>query len=87
MKLNLNIPLQSLSTKELDILQYVHDHSDNISSISIQQFANELNYSTSTILRFCRKLGFSGFRSLNISLKALIMRTITRSKALINHLI
>ena len=66
MKLNLNIPLQSLSTKELDILQYVHDHSDNISSISIQQFANELNYST---------------------LKALIMRTITRSKALINHLI
>lgn len=48
MKLNLNIPLQSLSTKELDILQYVHDHSDNISSISIQQFANELNYSHST---------------------------------------
>lgn len=86
MKLNLNIPLQSLSTKELDVRNST-DHSDNISSISIQQFANELNYSTSTILRFCRKLGSVAFRSLNISLKALIMRTITRSKALINHLI
>lgn len=70
MKLNLNIPLQSLSTKELDILQYVHDHSDNISSISIQQFANELNYSTSTILRFCRKLGFSGFSEFKYFLKS-----------------
>ena len=80
MKLNLNIPLRSLSTKELDILQYVHDHSDNISSISIQQFANELNYSAGS-------LASVAFRSLNISLKALIMRTITRSKALINHLI
>lgn len=67
---NLNIPLQSLSTKELDILQYVHDHSDNISSISIQQFANELNYSTSTILRFCRKLGFSGFSEFKYFLKS-----------------
>lgn len=70
MKLNLNIPLQSLSTKELDISQYVHDHSDNISSISIQQFANELNYSTSTILRFCRKLGFSGFSEFKYFLKS-----------------
>lgn len=70
LKLNLNIPLQSLSTKELDILQYVHDHSDNISSISIQQFANELNYSTSTILRFCRKLGFSGFSEFKYFLKS-----------------
>lgn len=70
MKLNLNIPLQSLSPKELDILQYVHDHSDNISSISIQQFANELNYSTSTILRFCRKLGFSGFSEFKYFLKS-----------------
>ena len=59
MKLNLNIPLQSLSTKELDILQYVHDHSDNISSISIQQFANELNYSTSTIDRKSTRLNSS----------------------------
>ena len=73
MKLNLNIPLQSLSTKELDILQYVHDHSDNIPPQ--RYFAS------------AGSLASVAFRSLNISLKALIMRTITRSKALINHLI
>ena len=61
MKLNLDIPLHSLTAKELAILQYVHDHSDQIVSMSIQTFAKEINYSTSTVIRFCRKLGFSGF--------------------------
>ena len=59
--MNLNIPLHSLSPKELEIMQYVHEHSDAIVSMSIQTFAQEINYSTSTVIRFCRKLGFSGF--------------------------
>lgn len=71
MNLNLNIPLQSLSPKELEILQYVHDHSDEIISMSIQTFAQEINYSTSTVIRFCRKLGFSGFPEFKYYLKTL----------------
>ena len=61
LKLNLNIPLSSLTNKELKILQYIHDNEERIGSMSIQTFAKEINYSTSTVLRFCRKLGFSGF--------------------------
>lgn len=68
LKLNLNIPLNSLSNKELNILQYIHDNEDRISTMSIQTFAKEINYSTSTVLRFCRKLGFSGFPELKFFL-------------------
>ena len=71
MNLNLNIPLHSLSPKELEIMQYVHDHSDAITSMSIQAFAKEINYSTSTVIRFCRKLGFSGFPEFKYFLKNL----------------
>ena len=69
LKLNLNIPLNSLSNKELKILQYIHDNEDRISTMSIQTFAKEINYSTSTVLRFCRKLGFSGFPELKFFLR------------------
>ena len=67
--MNLNIPLHSLSPKELEIMQYVHEHSDAIVSMSIQTFAQEINYSTSTVIRFCRKLGFSGFPEFKYFLK------------------
>lgn len=48
LKLNLNIPLSSLTNKELKILQYIHDNENRISKMSIQTFAKEINYSTST---------------------------------------
>ena len=69
LKLNLNIPLSSLTNKELKILQYIHDNENRISKMSIQTFAKEINYSTSTVLRFCRKLGFSGFPELKFFLR------------------
>lgn len=71
MNLNLNFPLQSLTSKELEIMQYVHDHSDEVTSMSIQTFAKKINYSTSTVIRFCRKIGFSGFPEFKYYLKNL----------------
>lgn len=58
-------------SKELEIMQYVHEHSVAIVSMSIQTFAQEINYSTSTVIRFCRKLGFSGFPEFKYFLKNL----------------
>ena len=69
MKFNYGLPLQSLTKKELEILHYVHDNSKDVESMSIQQFAKNINYSTSTVLRFCRKLGFSGYPELKYFLK------------------
>lgn len=42
LKLNLNIPLNSLSNKELKILQYIHDNEDRISTMSIQTSQKKL---------------------------------------------
>ena len=95
--MNLNIPLHSLSPKELEIMQYVHEHSDAIVSMSIQTFAQEINYSTSTVIRFCRKLGFSGFpefkyflKNLNIQKEQhpiyLLLRSRIRSKLILKVL-
>ena len=64
-----DIPLHTLTKKELEILRYVHDNSALIQTMSIQQFAKNINYSTSTVLRFCRKLGFSGYPELKYYLK------------------
>lgn len=61
--------LHSLSKKELEILQYVYDHSKDVCNMSIQAFAKEVHYSTSTVLRFCRKLGFSGYPEFKYSLR------------------
>lgn len=70
LKLNLNVPLSSLTNKELEILQYIHDNENRIINMSIQEFAKEINYSTSTVLRFCRKIGFSGYPELKFFLRA-----------------
>ena len=69
MKMQFDIPLHTLTKKELEILRYVHDNSALIQTMSIQQFAKNINYSTSTVLRFCRKLGFSGYPELKYYLK------------------
>lgn len=69
-KLNLDIPLHSLTPKELEILRFVHDRGELVCSMSIQTFAEQTHYSTSTILRFCRKLGFSGYPELKYYLRS-----------------
>lgn len=69
MKLHLNIPFQSLSSTELIILQYIHEHSNDVAYMSIQALADKLHYSTSTVLRFCRKLGYSGFSEFKYALR------------------
>lgn len=56
--------IQSFSRNELNILKFVIEHQEELLSMSIQELSRQVNYSTSTILRFCRKLGYSGFAEL-----------------------
>ena len=69
MKLNIDLPLHTLTSKELEILRYVLENSSDVESMSIQQLAENISYSTSTILRFCRKLGFKGYPELKFFLR------------------
>lgn len=53
--------IKSLSNNELNILKFVYEHGEDVPDMSIQALASQVCYSSATILRFCKKLGYSGF--------------------------
>lgn len=61
--------LDLLSKRELEVLKYIHSHKEQVACMSIQTLANKTHYSTSTILRLTRKLGFSGYSEFKFYLK------------------
>ncbi|MDE7318169.1 MAG: MurR/RpiR family transcriptional regulator [Lachnospiraceae bacterium] len=60
--------IKSLTVNELNILKYVYEHPDTVVHMSIQELAGQVSYSSATVLRFCRKLGYSGFAELKYAL-------------------
>lgn len=61
--------IKSLTGNELNILKYVYGHPEEILSMSVHELARQVSYSAATILRFCKKLGFSGFAELKFALR------------------
>lgn len=61
--------LQSLTPNELNILKYVCEHADDVAQMSIQALADQVSYSSATVLRLCRKLGYSGYAELKYALR------------------
>lgn len=61
--------IKSLTGNELNILKYVYGHPEEILSMSVHELARQVSYSAATILRFCKKLGFSGFAELKYALR------------------
>ena len=62
--------LQSLSKNELIILKYIYEHTESICQMSIQELSIAVSYSPATILRFCKKLGCSGFAEFKYYLRS-----------------
>lgn len=62
--------IRSLSRHELDILKYVYENTDEIANESIQEFSKKVCYSPATVLRFCKKLGYSGFAEFKYVLRS-----------------
>lgn len=56
------------SGAERGALEYIKNHPDDISQMSVKELASVSYSSTSTIVRMCRKLGFEGYRDLQKSL-------------------
>lgn len=59
-----NTIIQNLSENELTILKYIYAHSDEVTHMSIQELSKSVSFSSATILRFCKKIGLSGFSEL-----------------------
>lgn len=61
--------VQSLNELEMLVYHYVLEHMDNIPKLTIRQLSTNGHVSTSTILRFCSKMGFDGFSELKYAIK------------------
>lgn len=71
----INLPLsdetiQSLSWHELNVLKYVYEHTESVLDLSIRELSERVSYSPATVLRFCKKLGYSGFAEFKYALRA-----------------
>lgn len=67
-KINIDI-ISSLTLSELDTLRYLDNNKDKVFDLSIQEVAKASFVSTATIMRLCKKLGYSGFSELKFHLK------------------
>ena len=61
--------LKSLNDLELGIYKYIQKNATKIDKMKIRELANELHCSTTTILRFCRKLDCNGYTEFKLKLK------------------
>lgn len=62
--------IKSLSQPELDILRYAYENTETLLDMSIQHLSQQVSYSPATVLRFCKKLGYSGFAEFKYALRA-----------------
>lgn len=61
--------IQRLNALELDVYNYITLHMEEVTSMKIRELADALHVSTSTILRFCAKVGCSGYSELKVKLR------------------
>lgn len=61
--------MTQLNPNEQAILQYIYTHPQTIATATIRELADQLTVSTTTILRFCKKIGLSGYTELKYLIK------------------
>jgi DNA-binding MurR/RpiR family transcriptional regulator len=59
---------KQFTKKENELAQFVIDHPDEVIHMSITEIVDELRIGQGTVVRFCQKLGFSGFHPFKIAL-------------------
>lgn len=58
--------IKELNELEVLVYNFVIEHLDEVTTMSIQEFAQRSHVSTTTILRTCKKLGFNGYSELKV---------------------
>lgn len=61
--------IQKYTETDIRIYKYVVSNFDKIQYMTIRELANEMQVSTSTILRFCNKNNFEGYSEFKDALK------------------
>ncbi|XJZ26724.1 MurR/RpiR family transcriptional regulator [Bacillota bacterium Lsc_1132] len=69
-----NEVIATFNDLEISLYDYISKNSDKVIYMRIRDLAKETHISTSTILRFCRKLNCEGFSEFKVKLKLFIDR-------------
>ncbi|MFD2627824.1 MurR/RpiR family transcriptional regulator [Oceanobacillus kapialis] len=67
-----NEVIASFNELEMVLYKYVMEHKEKVVYMRIRDLADEAHVSTSTIMRFCRKLNCGGFSEFKVKLKLLL---------------
>lgn len=70
--------ISKFNTIEMDIYMYLQENSKDIDELKIRELASRLHVSTATILRFCKKLGCSGYAEFKYKYKESMAPTVTK---------
>lgn len=62
------IRTSKFSSSERHVSKYVLEHIDNIINMTIEDLEKETYSSSATVVRFCKKLGFGGYRDFRLAL-------------------
>jgi DNA-binding MurR/RpiR family transcriptional regulator len=69
------------SNTELKIAEYILEHCHQASNISANALARETFCSATSVIRMCRKIGFSGYREFQIALAARLSKQESQAKS------
>ena len=61
--------IQNLNELELSLYEYIMKNSEKVMYMKIRDLAKEVHVSTTTVIRFCRKVGCSGFTEFKVKFK------------------
>lgn len=71
----LHVMLENLSNNEQQIARWILNDPQKVTSLTSQELAKRCGVSQSSIIKFCKKIGVSGFPALKIALSAELART------------
>lgn len=74
-----NTEIQMLNELELDVYNYIAANQQQILYMSIRELASASHVSTSTVLRFCKKMGCDGYSEFKVEFKHYIASLSTTS--------
>ena len=61
--------IKSFNDIEMTVYNYMMQNSQNIRYMTIRELADEIHVSTSTIMRFCKKIGCEGYAEFKVQFK------------------
>ena len=61
--------VENLNEAEMCVYNYIVKNMKHILNLSVRELADEVHVSTATVMRFCKKMGFSGFSELKYKTK------------------